>query len=59
MSTAFAEVRDRGMIYQELECFRAAVTDFERYLELVPDCGDGDLIRERIVQLQRSVSLLN
>ena len=54
-----AEIRDRGMIYQELECFRAAVSDFERYLDLSPDCSDGDGIRERVVQLQRSVSLLN
>ena len=54
-----AEIRDRGMIYQELECFRAAVADFERYLDLSPDCSDGDGIRECVVQLQRSVSLLN
>ncbi|UCH47354.1 MAG: tetratricopeptide repeat protein [Betaproteobacteria bacterium] len=54
-----AEIRDRGTVYQELECFRAAVSDFERYLELAPDCNDGDRIRERVVQLQRSVSLLN
>ncbi len=54
-----AEIRDRGMVFQELECFRAAVSDFERYLELAPDCSDGDRIRERVVELQRSVSLLN
>jgi regulator of sirC expression with transglutaminase-like and TPR domain len=54
-----AEIRDRGMVYQGLDCFRAAVTDFERYLELVPDCSDGDDIRERVLQLRRSVSLLN
>lgn len=54
-----AEIRDRGMVYQELECFRAAASDFERYLELAPDCSDGDGIRERLLQLQRSVSLLN
>lgn len=53
------EVRDRGMVYQEMECFRAAAADFERYLELAPGCSDGDLIRERLVELQRSVSLLN
>ena len=53
------EIRDRGMIYQEMECFRAAVSDFERYLELVPGCSDGEHIRDRLVGLQRSVSLLN
>lgn len=53
------EIRDRGMIYQELECHRAAVTDFERYLELAPGCSDGEQIRDRLVSLRRSVSLLN
>jgi len=53
------EVRDRGMIYQELECHRAAVADFERYLELDPRCSDGGQIRDRLVALRRSVSLLN
>ncbi len=54
-----AEVRDRGMVFQELECFRAAAADFERYLELAPGCDDGDVIRQRLLQLRRSVSLLN
>lgn len=53
------EIRDRGMIYQELECHRAAVADFERYLELEPDCSDVVQIRDRLVSLRRSVSLLN
>lgn len=53
------EVRDRGMVFQELECFRAAMSDFERYLELDPDCSDSDSIRRRVIELQRSVSLLN
>lgn len=54
-----AEIRDRGLIYQELECFRAAVSDFERYLELDPGCGDRDGIHRRVIELRRSVSLLN
>ena len=53
------EIRDRGLIYQELECSRAAVLDFERYLELDPDSSDSDGIRSRIIELRRSVSLLN
>jgi len=53
------EIRDRGLIYQELECSRAAVLDFERYLELDPDSSDSDGIRSRIIELRRNVSLLN
>jgi len=54
-----SQVRDRGMVYHEMECFRAAAADFERYLELNPGCSDGDGIRQRLVQIRRSVSLLN
>jgi regulator of sirC expression with transglutaminase-like and TPR domain len=53
------ELRDRGMIYQELECSRAALADFERYLELSPRCDDRDQIRSRIVELQRQSARLN
>lgn len=53
------ELRDRGMIYQELECSRAALVDFERYLELSPACDDRDDIRGRIVELQRQTARLN
>jgi len=53
------ELRDRGMIYQELECSRAALADFERYLELAPGCDDRDEIRSRIVELQRHAARLN
>lgn len=54
-----AEVRDRGMIYQELNCFRAAITDFERYLRLDPECTDADDIRQRLMDLQRNAARLN
>ena len=53
------ELRDRAMIYQELECFRAALADFERYLELSPGCDDRDEIRSRIVELQQHAARLN
>jgi len=54
-----SELRDRGMIYQELECSRAALADFERYLDLSPGCDDRDQIRSRIVELQRQSARLN
>ena len=53
------EMRDRGMIYQELECSRAALADFERYLELSPGSDDRDEIRNRIIELQRQSAQLN
>ena len=53
------ELRDRGMIYQELECSRAALADFERYLELSPGCDDRDEIRGRIVELRHQSARLN
>ena len=53
------ELRDRGMIYQELECPRAALADFEAYLERSPSCDDADDIRRRIIALQRDAARLN
>ncbi|HZP92622.1 MAG TPA: tetratricopeptide repeat protein [Burkholderiales bacterium] len=57
--TEAAEIRDRGMLYQELDCFRAAISDFERYLELAPDCADADDVRRRMIDLQRNAARLN
>ncbi len=53
------ELRDRGMIYQELECPRAALVDFETYLKLSPTCEDADDIRGRIIELRKEVARLN
>jgi regulator of sirC expression with transglutaminase-like and TPR domain len=42
-----SELRDRGYLFQALECFGAARADFERYLELSPYAKDGEQIRAR------------
>ncbi len=42
------EYRDRGLIYQALEVPHAALADFRRYLELLPQAEDADAIRDRI-----------
>lgn len=54
-----AELRDRGRIYDRLDCFRPALADYVAYLERSPDADDADAIRGRIVDLQRSAARLN
>lgn len=53
------EVRDRGIVYQELECFRAALADFERYIAHAPKAADAEAIRGRIVEMQKLAARLN
>ncbi|MCW5624243.1 MAG: tetratricopeptide repeat protein [Burkholderiales bacterium] len=53
------EIRDRGVVYQELECFRAALADFEHYLALKPEAPDADMVRERVVEMQKQTVRLN
>jgi regulator of sirC expression with transglutaminase-like and TPR domain len=56
---AAEEYRDRGAIYFELECFRAALTDYERYLQLRPKADDAGAVREKVAELQRLAARLN
>ncbi len=52
------ELRDRGILYQRLECFAAALRDFQRYLQLAPDDDAAPLIRETLPDLHRQAALL-
>jgi regulator of sirC expression with transglutaminase-like and TPR domain len=52
------ELRDRGILYQRLECYAAALRDFERYLKLAPDDEAAPLIRETLPDLQRQAASL-
>ncbi len=49
------ERRDRGLVYAQLECPRAAVDDLTAFLERVPDAPEADEIR-RTVDVLRSAS---
>ncbi len=53
------EVRDRGIIYQNLECFQAALHDYQLYLKLAPQAPDAGVIRSLTATLQRAVARLN
>jgi regulator of sirC expression with transglutaminase-like and TPR domain len=53
------ELRDRGMTYYKLDCFRAALADFEQVLALDSDAADDDAIHELIAELKQKTRLLN
>ena len=53
------EYRDRGEIYFDLECFRAALADYQQYLTLRPKAEDADAVRDRIAELQPLAARLN
>ena len=53
------EYRDRGLFYQHLECFRAALFDLQSYLEMLPGAEDADAIRQQMIELQAAAARLN
>jgi len=56
---ASAELRDRGLVYQRLECYRAALQDLKRYAEREPDAPDQDEVRVRLMELSALCARLN
>jgi regulator of sirC expression with transglutaminase-like and TPR domain len=56
---ASAELRDRGFLYQRLECFRAAHQDLSAYLEREPDAPDLDEVRASLMDLTTRCARLN
>ncbi|MBT7953268.1 MAG: tetratricopeptide repeat protein [Gammaproteobacteria bacterium] len=52
-------LRDRGFIYESLDCYRAASEDFQRYLVLNPAANDCQSIQSRLSGLQHSISRLH
>ena len=53
------ELRDRGLVYEQLDCFAAASADYERFLELAPDDASAEAIRERLVSARRRTGRLH
>ena len=54
-----SQVRDRGLLYLQLECFRAALEDLQRYLTLAPDAEDAAEIHNRVIDLRQTAKRLN
>ncbi|MFH1603359.1 MAG: tetratricopeptide repeat protein [Pseudomonadota bacterium] len=56
---AAEELRDRGLAYCKLDCFRAALADLQNYLELRPDARDADEINDKVAALRLACARLN
>lgn len=53
------ELRDRGFVYERLECWRPALQDLAAYLEREPEAADLHEVRSRMVELSRRCARLN
>ena len=54
-----AELRDRGLVYLRLECWRPALKDLADYLEREPEAPDQDEVRAKMVDLTLRCARLN
>jgi regulator of sirC expression with transglutaminase-like and TPR domain len=53
------EIRDRGRVYERLECFRPAVADLSRYLVLAPTADDAPDVQHSLVELRQLAANIN
>ena len=44
--------RDRGYVYERLECWQPALKDLTEYLEREPDAHDHDDVRVKMMELR-------
>lgn len=56
---ASAELRERGLVYQRLDCFRAALKDLSDYVAREPDAPDAADLRARMAALSALCARLN
>ena len=53
------ERRDRGYLYQRLECWRPALQDLADYLEREPRAADLEEVRAKVMELSVRCARLN
>jgi regulator of sirC expression with transglutaminase-like and TPR domain len=53
------ELRDRGLLYERLECFRPALSDLQNYLRRRPQAPDSREIQEKVISLKQACARLN
>ena len=54
-----SDLRDRGVVYQQLECYRAALKDLREYAAREPDASDIDDVRAKVIELSSLCARLN
>ena len=52
-------LRDRGLLYQRLECFRPALSDLQNYVRRRPDAPDLGDMALKIAELKQACARLN
>lgn len=57
LSDSAEEIRDRGLIFAQLEYVRPAIADLQRYLSEMPGAEDAADIREHITTLESQTKL--
>jgi len=56
---AHAELRDRGLVYERLECWRPALQDIRDYVERDPEAADAGEMRALMIELAARCARLN
>jgi regulator of sirC expression with transglutaminase-like and TPR domain len=57
--TSAEDIRDRGLIYLQLECFKQALEDLKSYLRLKPHAEDANAVTEQVAVLTRQVAQIH
>jgi regulator of sirC expression with transglutaminase-like and TPR domain len=53
------ELRDRGLVYARLDCFRPAAADLQNYLRRRPHAPDAGEIDAQVATLKAATARLN
>ncbi|HEX5093373.1 MAG TPA: tetratricopeptide repeat protein [Burkholderiales bacterium] len=56
---AHGELRERGLLYERMEAYRAALKDLQDYAQLEPEAPDLEDVRAKLVELSARCARLN
>lgn len=54
-----SDLRDRGVVYEQLQAYRAALRDLSDYVAREPDAADIDEMRAKLIELSSRCARLN